>query len=563
MKAKLIGFFICTLLIVAVIPSQGDINKELKKQNYSNDYGYLFENDAIIPPDIENIGENTGPDPGYYDTSEFMIGTIALGMIFLESDGSIDPSTEDWTQAEKDECLGSMGVSGGHLQWYNWFSQQGYIYHNFFTYGEINTVTISYEPIIHPSGVTDDTYEKLYIAEAMGKLGYTTGDWMQRVRDYANHLRDTIETLPGYYGTDWAFVVFLVDNSNDADGLFSDGYHAYAYLGGPFTICPYIYPSGPGGPRLKEVFTHEMGHIFYATDEYDGNPELSGYLNAQDVEGSGCIMDNLALCVSSGSKLQVGWKDSDADGKADILDTFPETTLNPYSPDPTTDNTPTYTGSATVQPLTNQNPHGPGNDITTNTIAAVEYRVDGGGWLWADPTDGNYDSVVESYTFTTLPLLDGTHTIETRAHNSVGNADATFASDTLTVQGGGNNEPNKPSKPNGPASGKILTQLTYSTSTTDPENDQVSYWFDWGDGTNSGWIGPYPSGLLASASHSWILPGPYQIKVKAKDTNDQESVWSDTLAINIPRYKTYNNHRLLDFFYRLTEIIPLLKLLLN
>jgi hypothetical protein len=560
MKTKIIGFCICTLLIVAVIPTQGDINENILSQHNHDDYSYLFQNDAIIPPDIEDIGESSSPEPGYYDLSEFMIGTIALGIIFLESDGSIDPSTEDWTQQEKDQALGSLGVGGGHLKWYNWFSQEGYTYHSFFTYGEINTVEISYEPIIHPSAITDDTYEKLYVEEAMGKLGYNTGDWMQRVRDYANHLRDTIETLPGYYGTDWAFVVFLVDNSNDADGLFSDGYHAYAYLGGPFTVCPHLVPGGPPGPVLYQVFAHEMGHIFYATDEYDGSPDYSGYLNVQDVEGSGCIMDNLNLCVSSGSKQQVGWKDSDSDGRADILDTFPETTLIPYSPDPTSDNTPTYTGSATVQPMTNQNPNGPGNDITTNTVAAVEYRVDGGTWMWADPDDGYYDEGVETYTFTTPPLTEGTHTIETRATNKVGNADQSPASDTLTVVGGGS-EPKQPSRPNGPASGKVLTQLTYSTSTTDPDNDQVFYWFDWGDGLNSGWVGPYNSGQSASASHSWAVSGNYDVKVKAKDVNDLESPYSDTLSISIPRAKSFNNFNIFGILYRLTELFPLLKLI--
>jgi hypothetical protein len=561
MKETIICFFICMLLTIAVIPTQGDINEEIIMDYDDNDYNYLFNNDAIIPPDIENLDYNSGPEPGDYDLSEFMIGTIALGIVFLESDGAIDPSTEDWTQQEKDTALGSLGVGGGHLKWYNWFSQLGYTYHSFFTYAEVNTVEISYEPIIHPSALTDDTYEQLYVAEAMGKLGYNTGDWMQRVRDYANHLRDTIETLPGYYGTDWAFVVFLVDNSNDADLLFSDGYHAYAYLGGPFTVCPHLVPGGPPGPVLYQVFAHEMGHIFYATDEYDGNPENSGYLNAQDVEGSGCVMDNLNMCVSSGSQLQVGWKDSDADGRADILDTFPETTLNAYTPDPTNDNTPTFTGSATVQPMNNQNPHGPGNDITTNTVAAVEFRVDGGMWMWANPDDGNYDEAVETYSFTTPPLTEGTHTIETRASNSVGNSDQTPASDTLTVITG-NTAPNKPSRPSGPARGDVNTPITYSTSTTDPENDKVSYWFDWGDGQNSGWVGPFNSGQTASASHTWTSAGFYQIKVKAKDVNDLESVYSDTLSINIPRSKTFDNLNLYRFIYRLMELFPLLKLVI-
>ena len=432
MKRKIIGILICTLLIAAILPSQAinsNDNEEVKI-----DYRYLYQNDALIPPDIEKVEKNRGPDPGYYDTSEYMIGTIAIGIVFLESDGSIDPNTEDWTSYEKTTALGSLGLAGGYLQWTSWFNNENLNAHSFMVYGEVNTVNISYEPITHPSAITNDYWEKLYVAEAMDELGYSTGDWMQRVRDYSNHLRDTIETLPGHYGTNWAFTVFLVDNSNDADGLFSDGYHAYSYLGGPFCICPHLRPGGPPGPVLKEVFAHEMGHIFYATDEYNGNTEYSGYLNQPDVEGSGCLMDNLALCLSSGTKLQVGWKDTDGDHIADILDTFPETTLNPYSPDPTKDKILIYTGSATVQPLTNNNPHGPGNDVTTNKIGGGEFRVDGGSWIYVNPTDGNFDDPVESYTFTTPTLTIGTHTIEAYTSNSVGNKDPTPASDTVSIK---------------------------------------------------------------------------------------------------------------------------------
>ena len=560
MKKKIIGFFICTLLIAAILPTQATNLNENEKTTI--DYSYLYKNDAIIPPDIKNAGNNRGPEPGYYDTSEYMIGTIALGVIFLESDGSIDPSTEDWTQQEKTAAMGSLGIAGGHLQWNNWFNAHNMYFHSFMTYGEIHTVNISYEPIIHPSGVTNDQWEKLYIAEAMDELGYSTGDWMQRVRDYTNYIRDNIPTLPGYFGTDWAFTVFVVDNSNDADGLFSDGYHAYAYLGGPFTVCPHLRPGGPPGPMLKEVFVHEMGHIFYATDEYDGNPEYSGYLNAQDNEGSGCIMDTLALCISSGSELQVGFLDTDADHKADILDTFPETTLNPYTPDPTTDPTPTYTGSATVQPLTNNNPHGPGNDVTTNVIGGAEFRVDGGAWIYVNPDDGNYDDPVESFTFTTPPLSVGTHTIEVYAANSVGNADSTPASDTITIIAG-NNPPDKPIIPSGQVNGKILTTYTYSTSATDPESEQVYYWFDWGDGQNSGWVGPLNSGQTGSASHMWITPGNYQIKVKAKDTNGAESVWSDPLPVNMPRTKEIQNLFFLRILENLANKFPIIKYILG
>jgi hypothetical protein len=97
-----------------------------------------------------------------------------------------------------------------------------------------------------------------------------------------------------------------------------------------------------------------------------------------------------------------------------------------------------------------------------------------------------------------------------------------------------NTPPDKPDKPSGQASGKINVEYTYTTSTTDPNGDQVSYWFDWGDGTNSGWVGPYASGATGSAKHTWTVKGSYQIKVKAKDTSSAESVWSDPLPIKMP-----------------------------
>jgi hypothetical protein len=545
---KIFGIFICTLLILTTIPSQGSNTIEEKKEI---DYKMLYKNDVIIPPDFEKMGMNLGPDPGYYDLTEYMIGRVAIGIIFLESDGTIDPSTEDWTQQEKDTALGSLGLAGGYLQWVNWFNSENMNYHVLNIYAEVHTINISYEPIIHPSGVTNDYWEKLYVSEALGKMGYTTGDWMQRVRDYNNYLRDNIETLPGYYGTDWAFTVFLVDNSNDADGLFSDGYHAYAYLGGPFTVCPHLVPGGPPGPMLNSVFAHEMGHIFYATDEYNGVTEYSGYLNAADVEGSGCIMDNFALCVSNGTKLQVGWRDTDSDGRADILDVDPETYLTPYSPDPTSNPTPTYTGSATVQTYTNNNPNGPGNDVTINCIADVQFRVDGGPWMYATPDDGNWDDPVESYTFTTPPLSNGTHIIETRAMDSVGNYDSTPSSDTLTVILG-NSPPDKPTPPSGPPTGKILKTLVYSSQTTDPDGDYIFYWFDWGDDTNSDWVGPYNSGKTGSAQKGWTKQGTYITKVKARDIHGAESDWSDPFSVQIPRDRA----RFVTIFTNLFEKYP-------
>jgi len=96
-----------------------------------------------------------------------------------------------------------------------------------------------------------------------------------------------------------------------------------------------------------------------------------------------------------------------------------------------------------------------------------------------------------------------------------------------------NSPPNKPSKPTGSTNGHVDTQYTYSSTTSDPDNDNIYYWFDWGDGTNSGWKGPYSSGQPGSASKTWQTPGSYNVKVKSKDVHGTESSWSDPLIVTI------------------------------
>lgn len=85
----------------------------------------------------------------------------------------------------------------------------------------------------------------------------------------------------------------------------------------------------------------------------------------------------------------------------------------------------------------------------------------------------------------------------------------------------------------GPANGKVKVAVAYNFTTTDPNNDEVSYFIDWGDGTNSSWIGSFPSGEVITQSHTWSTKGDYTLKAKAKDIYGQESDWG-TLKITMP-----------------------------
>ncbi|KYK23584.1 hypothetical protein AYK21_02305 [Thermoplasmatales archaeon SG8-52-2] len=94
------------------------------------------------------------------------------------------------------------------------------------------------------------------------------------------------------------------------------------------------------------------------------------------------------------------------------------------------------------------------------------------------------------------------------------------------------NEP--PLKPtiNGPTNGATGISYDFTVNSEDPEDEDLLYWIDWGDGTPGEWIGPYPSGEDITISHTWEESGEYDITAKAKDSN-YESEWSDPFTIEI------------------------------
>jgi len=93
-------------------------------------------------------------------------------------------------------------------------------------------------------------------------------------------------------------------------------------------------------------------------------------------------------------------------------------------------------------------------------------------------------------------------------------------------------KPNQPDKPNGPISGEVGIEYTYTTSTTDPDDDLIKYCFDWDDDSVT-WTDWLESGEDASINHKWEKPGIYVIKVKARDAYGLDSEWSEPLSVNI------------------------------
>lgn len=370
------------------------------------------------------------PTPSYMNLSEYMIGSCAVSIILPESNGTHDPSTEDWTD---EEIGGVLNKTQTALDW--WAAQNLGANVSFVT--DVHTrVPTSYEPMDRSSEEI-----KLWAGEVMSYLGYngTPNDYANNTRTYLNDLREKLQT-------DWAFMIFMLDCSNKSRAEFTDGIPAHAWLGGPYIAIPVLTIVD-----LDYVVAHEMGHIFFAMDEYVSGEQYSGYLNVTDIPNSGGLMSTYNSWELSGKPDglngtwgQIGWRDSDGDSVQDIVDTSQQVILDSSSYDKMT-NTLQCTGRAAVIPYTNHNPHSwQRHNVTINKITSVQFSIDGGEWMNATiiPTTlrkeigdtGNFyfknTTAMVNFTFTQEVSL-GKHQVEVKATNQWGNSG--YANDTFTA----------------------------------------------------------------------------------------------------------------------------------
>ena len=95
-----------------------------------------------------------------------------------------------------------------------------------------------------------------------------------------------------------------------------------------------------------------------------------------------------------------------------------------------------------------------------------------------------------------------------------------------------NTPPNAPDTPSGSTSLIAGKEYMFSTSTTDPEEDQLYYQWDWGN-EYSQWMGPFDSGEIVDMNHRWRDQGTFPIRVRAKDVFEAVSDWSDCLIVEV------------------------------
>jgi len=171
------------------------------------------------------------------------------------------------------------------------------------------------------------------------------------------------------------------------------------------------------------------------------------------------------------------------------------------------------------------------NDVFIGTLYSNNYCY------FFDGTDGTQLHTPIPYTapvdaLAAIPDVTGDGTAELVAGGRDGHITC-YSGGILTV----NNPPASPSL-SGPASGSPGTTYSYTVSTTDPDGDDLYYYVEWGDGTDSGWVGPFASGTPYTFSHSWSSTGSYVVRARAKDNHGAESTWSAPISMTVSAAQT-------------------------
>ena len=98
-------------------------------------------------------------------------------------------------------------------------------------------------------------------------------------------------------------------------------------------------------------------------------------------------------------------------------------------------------------------------------------------------------------------------------------------------------------------------EKTLTAVSSDPDDDDICYHFDWGDGFNT--TTPYFSnGTVVSSSHIWFNPGTYVVKIHAIDIHGLRSTPAEVTIIIEDESSATITDNTGDFLSSLSEDMP-------
>ena len=377
--------------VVAAQIDEGDEYFQVKLGNASGGIvvdgegtGTIFDNDS-------NGERPFGAQ--WYDLAKYMLGKVYVPVFVFDSDGTIDRELERWSPTEEQEIIDSVN---GDLDWWKQTLDNVSGKHELefvpdFTFVR-SPIAIPYEPYARP--VIGDTVE-LMVDSFLDFVSANdpAEEWYTDLRRFLDGRRLEKEA-------DWAFPIFYNLRANDYDQDYADEQGFFNFAAAEL----YQFNGSMTGPG---VVAHETAHIFYALDEYEGQNggsyiDRSGYYDTQNLNAFNDHPNSderVPSVLSTGDEFwpaynqntsspsslaMMGWQDSDFDGIFDVLD-LPLNLDGTGSYDAETEVF-SFTGNASPQVLENLNmawnePFR--NDISTNKVKELQYRIDDGDWQLA------------------------------------------------------------------------------------------------------------------------------------------------------------------------------------
>lgn len=279
-----------------------------------------------------------------------------------------------------------------------------------------------------PLGMTIDT-ETIYFVTGAGGSGGGAGTLGSMKTDGSEYAV--------LHNFDWA--------DDGLNGAWPYGYpilvnnklYGMTYYGGPY-YAGLIYSIDPDGSNYDILYEFK--------EQGDGeNPEGSAFIEYNNILHAPVTQDgayNRGLIISY-----------------NLDETAPSLSLTAVSPDPTTNTTPTLSGTAT-------------DDLAT--VSTVEYQIDTttGSWMSCTADDGTFDEASETFTCTAgTALSDGAHIFYVRATDSGGNttSSGSEASDGFTI------DTTSPIASSVSLVTKTNTSFTISWTTSEATSTQIEY----------------------------------------------------------------------------------------
>jgi len=387
-----------------------------------------------IPPLYAQSNTST-PSPGFYEISQYAIGTVGIQIIFVESDGSADTSKYDWSESK-------MKITEANIKKGLEFLEDKYPF-------EVGKLEFSYRPsMIGETGVEASTrvtdgwfqhedYVEL-VEDALTDTGCgsktdplaTKGHWPGdkfriHVLSCGNEVRDELNT-------DWATVIFVPYTATQVNGL------AFGFTAGAFIQDSFMTTVNGGGV----IPAHEWTHMVGTTDmiecdlfgpEHEACGEKAGYLYMDETDTipmTNCLLGSTGnndsiprLCISDGTKHQMGWVDENGNNIPDIVENYAIVTLSENQKQ--SNSSVIVEGTIMLEPVKCKWPQNSASwqhdwsckDTTINKIIEVTSTPNVG----IESKDGVFDSAFEEFTITVDPLKFENTEIEIQVKDKITN----------------------------------------------------------------------------------------------------------------------------------------------